>query len=92
MVLPEKKFKMEVLIWLETAILRLVFANTIFHKRGSVLDILLYPESSMGPSWLGQEKNFFNLASQKLGKSYFMIGFCKYSKCFLSLYVLSTDV
>ena len=60
---------MEVLIWLENTILRLAFANTVFHKKErlqifyavytkSALDILLYPESTISPPWLGQEKNF----------------------------------
>ena len=49
----------------------------------SMLDILLYPESDMGLM-----KNFQNQGSQKAGKYYFMIGFYKYSKCFLRLYAL----
>ena len=28
-----KIFKMEVIAWLESAFLRLIFANTVFHKR-----------------------------------------------------------
>ena len=70
---------------LENAILRLVFANTVFHKRAmlhifyteytqSVSGILLHQESTMGPSWLGQEKNFQNVGFEKLGKHYVMIG------------------
>ena len=49
---------------LENAILRLVFVNTAFHKRAmlqifyaeyaeSMLDILSYQESTIGPPWLG---------------------------------------
>ena len=30
----------------------------------SMLDILSYPESTMGPPWLGQVKNFQNVGSQ----------------------------
>ena len=45
-----------------------------------VLDILSYPEARMDPSWLGQEKNVQEVGSQKSGKRYFMINFCKYSK------------
>ena len=49
----------------------------------SMPDILLYPESGMG-----LKKYFQNQGSQKAGKCYFLIGFCKYSKCFLQLYAL----
>ena len=60
---------MEVLRWPENAILTLVFVNKVFHMKAmllifyaeytkSVLDILLHPESTMGPPWLGPEKNF----------------------------------
>ena len=49
----------------------------------SVLDILSYPESTVGPPWLGQEKHLQNAGSQKPGTRYVMIGFCKCSKCFL---------
>ena len=56
-------------MWLENITLRLAFANTVLHKKErlqifyaeytkSVLEILLYPESTMSPTWLGQEKNF----------------------------------
>ena len=90
-------------MWLEHASLRLAFTTTVFHKRAllqrfyaeyteSVLDILSYPESNMGPPWLGQEKKFQNGGSQQSGKRCFMIGFCKCSKCSFLLYVLSTDV
>ena len=83
-------FKMEVLILIKIAILRLVFANTVFHKRVmlqifyteytyGVFDILSYPEFTTGPLWLGQEKNFQNFGSQKPGKRYYMIGFSKCS-------------
>ena len=41
---------------------------------------------------VGQENNFQNVGSHKPGKRYFMIGFCKCSKYFLELYVLSTDI
>ena len=45
-----------------------MFANTAFHKRAilltfyteyaeSVLDFLSYPEPTIGPPWLGPEKN-----------------------------------
>ena len=55
----------------------------------NVLDILLYLGLLLDPPWLGQKK-FQNKCSQKVGKRYFDIGFCKYSKYFL--YVLSTAV
>ena len=35
-----KIFRMEVLIWLENAILKLVFANTVFHKRAILQNLL----------------------------------------------------
>ena len=90
----EKIFEMEILLWLENVILRRNFANTAIQKRAmlqifyaeyteNVLNILLYPESSMGRPWLGQENNFQNVSSQKPGKRHFMLGFCKCSKCFL---------
>ena len=41
---------------------------------GTMRDILFYSESSMGPPWLGQEKSFQNVGSQKPGKRHFMIG------------------
>ena len=54
---------MEALIWLENAILRLIFANS------NVTNLLCRifikcarhssnPESTMGQPWLGPEKNF----------------------------------
>ena len=78
-------------------------ANTDFHKRAillifyteyaeSVLDCLSYPEPTIGPPWLGPEKNIQNRGSQKARRRYFQIGFCKYSKFFLQLYVLSIVV
>ena len=36
MVGPEKIFKLEAFIWLENAIFRLVFVNTVFYKRAMV--------------------------------------------------------
>ena len=42
-------------------------------------DILLHPESTLGLLWLGQEKVFQNIGSQKAQKNYFQIGFFKYS-------------
>ena len=76
---------MEGLTWLGNASLILVFANTVFHERAmlqifyaeyteSVIEILSYPKSTMGPPWLSQEKNFQNVDSQKPGKQYFTIG------------------
>ena len=55
-----ENFRIEVLRLPENAILKLVFANKVFRKRAilqifsteyteSVLDILLHPESNMGP-------------------------------------------
>ena len=45
-----------------------------------MLEILCHPESTMGPPWLGREKNFQNVGSQKPGNRYFMNRFCKCSK------------
>ena len=67
----------------------LFFVNEVFLKRAmllifyteyteSVIDILLPPESTMGPPLLGQEKNFQSEGSQKAGKRYFKTGSCKY--------------
>ena len=75
MVVREKVFKIEVLIWLENATLRLAFGNTVFQKRGmlqicyaeyteSILYILSYPESTLGPPWLSQKISSENYASQ----------------------------
>ena len=72
---------------MENVILRLAFADTVFHKRAmlliicakyteSLLDIPSYPESTIGPPWLGPEKIFQHKSSQKAGKCYFKIGFC----------------
>ena len=57
---------MEVLIWLKNTILVLVFANIVFYKREmlqiyyaecieSMLDMLSYPESTVGPGWAGNK-------------------------------------
>ena len=43
----------------------------------SMLDILLYPKSTMGPPRLGPEKIFQNKGSQKAQKRYFQMGFCQ---------------
>ena len=57
--------------------LRLILTNTEFCKRTMyatnmlrkiykrVLDIISYPESTMGPPWLGLGKNFQNEGSQE---------------------------
>ena len=37
MVGPEEKLSINVSRWLENAILRLVFANTVFHKRATLV-------------------------------------------------------
>ena len=83
---PGKVFKIEVFRRLENAMLNMVFTNTkavllifsvAFTER--MLDILLYPECTMGPPWLGPEKIFLNKGSQKGKKRYIQIGFCKYS-------------
>ena len=68
---PRKIFKGEILRRLENAILRLVFANTVFHERAmllisyaeyaqSLLDIISHQEPNMGPPCLGLEKIFQN--------------------------------
>ena len=62
-----KIFKMKVLRWLENAIMRLVFASTVSHKRAvvlsfefteSLLDILSYPKFTIEPTMVGLEENF----------------------------------
>ena len=85
MVEPGKSFKIEVLRWMKNAFLNLVFANDraivlIFRAEFTepVLDILLYPESTIGLPWLGPEENFQNESSQMAEKRYFQIGLCKY--------------
>ena len=78
----EKDFRRQ-----ENAILRLVFSDTVFHKRTMLLiiyakyaecllDILSYPESTMGSPWLDPENFCQNESSQKAGKCYLRIGFC----------------
>ena len=42
---PEKNFKMEVLKWLENAILRLIFAHTVFYERAILLLFSFYSVS-----------------------------------------------
>ena len=85
-----KIVKIEVLGRLENASLRLVFANTVFHKRAmlvsiyteyteSLLDILLHLESTLGLLWLGLGKNFQKEGSQKTGKCYFKNCVCVFS-------------
>ena len=75
---------------MEIAIFRFCFAITVLHKRAvllifctecteSLLDILPYPESTIGPPWLGLEKIFKNEYPQKAGKRYFVIDLCKHS-------------
>ena len=62
-------FNLEVLIWLANTILRFGFANTVFHKTAmiqlfyaeyaeSVLDILSYPELTMGHYGWARRKIF----------------------------------
>ena len=94
--------KLRFSVGLINAIFRMDFTITVFHKRAmllifysehtvSVLDILSYPKSTMahhGWAW----RKFQYEGSQQAGKRYFKISFCKYSKCFLQLYVLSTVV
>ena len=57
-------FEIKALLWLENAILKLGFANTVFHKRAillifearfteGVLDTLSYLESTIGPTMVG---------------------------------------
>ena len=61
------KFEMKALIWLENAILGLVFANAVFYRSTillifeaefteSVLDKLSYPESNIKPTLVGPEE------------------------------------
>ena len=61
--------QMKVRRWLENAIMRLVFANTISYKRvallsfeleftESLLDILSYSKSSTEPTMVGLEEKF----------------------------------
>ena len=62
---------------MESTALRLIFANEVFHKRAvllifeieykaRVLEIVSYPDTSMGQIWLvDPEKNFQNQGSQK---------------------------
>ena len=86
MVGPEKIFKMEVLRWMEDAIFRLDFANTVIHKR-AMLPLLcrMYKKHvrhsfvtriSYGPTLVGPGENFQNECFQKAGKCYFKICFC----------------
>ena len=60
---------MKALRWLENGNLKLVFASALSHKSAilliseaefteSVLNILLYPESTLGPTMVGPEENF----------------------------------
>ena len=53
----------------------MAFANTVFHKKAillifeaevteSMLEIILYTESNMGPPWLGSKKVFQNRSSR----------------------------
>ena len=42
----------------------------------SMLDIILYPESTMGPTWLGLNKVFKIKALRKAKKRHFQSGFC----------------
>ena len=69
MVGPGEKFQVNVLKRQENAILRLVFANAIFHKRAillifqtefteCVLEILSYPPSTIRPTMVGLGENF----------------------------------
>ena len=65
MVGPETLFKIELPIWLDNAMLNMVFTNNratllLFQAEftESMLDTLLYPQSIMGPPWLGLEKFF----------------------------------
>ena len=54
---PEKVFKMEVLAWLESAILRLIFAYIVFHKR-TLLQILYAEYIGI----IGQARSSFHLS------------------------------
>ena len=81
---------MKVLRWLKNAVSKLVFVSKVFYQRAmlykyteNVLAILLYPEPTIGPPWLGPEKNFQTEGPHKVGKHYSKIGFCKYGKFFL---------
>ena len=70
--------------------MRLIFANTISHKRAvlfsfalefteSLLDILFYPKCMIGPIRLGLREKFQNKGSQMAGKRFLEINVCKYS-------------
>ena len=59
--------------------MKLVFANTVSHKRAvlvsflsdftqSLLDILSYPKCTIEPTVVGLEENFRNKSSQVAGK------------------------
>jgi len=64
-----KIFNIKALRWLENAMLKMDFENTVFHKRTmllifeaelteSVLDFLSYRESTIGPTIFGAEEKF----------------------------------
>ena len=65
----------------ENTLMRLVFANTVPHKRAvvlnfelgcteSLLDFLSYQKYSIGPTVVGSKNNFQNKGSQMAGKRY----------------------
>ena len=77
---PEKNFQSRGLRRPENAILRLLFASTVFHKRvilviiyaeytESLLGIRSHLESTLDPPWLGTEKSFRNESSQRAGNA-----------------------
>ena len=68
---PEKFFRIKVIRRLENTILKLVSPDTLFHKKTillifylefkvSVLGILLYPESTKGPTMVGLKEKLSN--------------------------------
>ena len=63
----QNSFNMQALIWMKNGTLKLVFASAVFHKSPillifeaqftkSVLNILLYPESTLVPTVVGPEE------------------------------------
>ena len=65
----ENSFNTKALSWLKNGNLKLVFASAASHKSAmfliseaefteSVLNILLYPESTLGPTIVGPEEKF----------------------------------
>ena len=69
--------------------LRFAFANTVLHKRAtllvfyaeytkSVIEIFLYPGVTKGPPWLDQEKSFKLKVLRRLENTIVRLVFCRY--------------